>query len=174
MYIDYGVWLAEPRKSEWFEGERIVVREVTSKGIIQATLIDGDYVFSNSVDGIKIIGNRTEAKYLLGLLNSKLLSFYHLNSSANAFKGAFPKILLQDLRDMPISESKPKLRVEVSKHVDILLMLNNKLKEEKLQSKIDQIKSRIEHSEEKINQLVYELYELTPEEINIIEGGANE
>lgn len=26
----------------------------------------------------------------------------------------------------------------------------------------------IEHSEEKINQLVYELYELTPEEIKII------
>ena len=39
----------------------------------------------------------------------------------------------------------------------------------KLQTKIDQIKQRIEHAEDKINQLVYELYELTPEEIAIIE-----
>ncbi|MDO8999697.1 MAG: hypothetical protein Q7W45_08030 [Bacteroidota bacterium] len=35
-------------------------------------------------------------------------------------------------------------------------------------------KQRIEHSEEKINQLVYELYQLTPEEIAIVEGGNNE
>ena len=56
----------------------------------------------------------------------------------------------------------------------LLLKLNEELKEIKLQTKIDQVKQRIEHSEEKINQLVYELYELTPEEIAIVEGGNNE
>ncbi len=168
-YIDYGIWLAEPRKPEWFDGERIVVREVTSKGIIQATFINGDYVFSNSVDGIKIVGNRVEAKYLLGLINSKLISFYHLNTSPNAFKGTFPKMLLQDLRDLPIPESKASTRNEIVKYVDLLLKLNEELKEEKLQTKIDQIKQRIEYSEERINQLVYELYKLSDEEIKIIE-----
>ena len=168
-YIDYGKWLAAPRKPEWFNGERIVVREVTSKGIIQATFIDEDYVFSNSVDGIKIVGKRIEAKYLLGLINSKLISFYHLNTSPNAFKGTFPKMLLQDLRDLPIPESKASTRNEIVKYVDSLLKLHDELKEVKLQNKIEQIKQRIEHSEEKINQIVYELYELTSKDTAIIE-----
>jgi hypothetical protein len=169
-YIDYGQWIAEPRKPEWFDGERIVVREVTANGIIQATFIDGDYVFSNSVDGIKIINDRIEIKYLLGIINSKLISFYHSNTSPNAFKGAFPKVLLQDLRDLPIPEGNPKTRKEIITHADLLLNLNKELKEEKLQTKIEQIKQHIEHSEEKINELVYELYELTEEEIAIIEN----
>jgi CII-binding regulator of phage lambda lysogenization HflD len=106
----------------------------------------------------------------LGIINSKLISFYHLNTSPNAFKGTFPKMLLQDLRDLPIPEAATSKRNEIGKYVNLLLKLNENLKEEKLQNKIDQLKQRIAHSEEKINQLVYELYELTPEEIKIVEG----
>ena len=169
-YIDYGRWLAAPRKPEWFDGERIIVREVTAKGIIQATLIDGDFVFSNSVDGIKLIGNRIEAKYLLAIINSKLISFYHLNTSPNAFKGAFPKMLLQDLRDLPVAEGDLNKRNEIIKHVSLLLKLNEEIKETKLQTNTEQLKQRIQHSEGKINELVYQLYELTEEEIKIVEG----
>ena len=53
--------------------------------------------------------------------------------------------------------------------MELLLNLNEEIKEVKLQTKIDQIKQRIEHSEDKINQLVYELYELTEDEIKIVE-----
>ena len=173
-YIDYGKWLAAPRKPDWFEGERIVVREVTAKGVIQATFIDGDYVFSNYVDGIKVVSDRISIKSLLGILNSKLISFYHLNTSPNAFKGAFPKMLLQDLRDMPIADGTLKNRNEIVKQVDVLLQLNEEIKSEKLPSRQEQIKQRIAHSEDRINQLVYELYDLTADEIKIIEESINE
>ncbi|MCD4675824.1 MAG: hypothetical protein K8S18_07480, partial [Desulfobacula sp.] len=33
---------------------------------------------------------------------SKLLSFYHKNSSPNSFKDTFPKILIKDLREIPV------------------------------------------------------------------------
>ena len=62
---------------------------------------------------------------------------------------------------------------EIIKHVDLLLALNEELKQTQLPAKTQQIKQRIEHSEEKINQLVYELYELTEEEIKIIEESIN-
>ena len=101
---------------------------------------------------------------------SKLISFYHLNTSPNAFKGTFPKMLLQDLRELPIPEASKSKRNEIVNNVDLLLKLNEDLKSEKLQSKIEQIKTCIEHSEEKINQLVYELYELTADEIAIVEN----
>ncbi|MDP4235930.1 MAG: N-6 DNA methylase, partial [Bacteroidota bacterium] len=102
VYVDYGEWLAEPRTPDWFTGERLVVREVTSNGKINAAYVNNDFVFSNSVDGIRVIDKRVNIKAILGILNSKLIGFYLLNTSANAFKGAFPKVLLQDLRDLPL------------------------------------------------------------------------
>ena len=58
---------------------------------------------------------------------------------------------------------------EIIKHVDLLLALNEELKEAKLPTWQEQIKQRIAHSEDRINRLVYELYELTEDEIKIIE-----
>jgi type I restriction-modification system DNA methylase subunit len=173
-YIDYGIWLAEPRKPHWFEGERILVREVTSKGVIQATYVNGDFVFSNSVDGIKMKSNDISLKFLLGLINSKLISFYHLNTSPNAFKGTFPKMLLQDLRELPIPEIKSKSEIrmhdEIIKLVDQLLNLNEEKSQTKLQTQISQIENKIDYCENRINEIVYLLYGLSEEEIAIIEG----
>ena len=33
QWISYGSWLAHPRKPHFFKGERILVREITNKGI---------------------------------------------------------------------------------------------------------------------------------------------
>jgi tRNA1(Val) A37 N6-methylase TrmN6 len=173
-YIDYGKWLAAPRSPNWFEGERIVVREVTSNGIIQATYINGDYVFSNSVDGIKMKSETINIKFLLGLLNSKLISFYHLNTSPNAFKGTFPKMLLQDLRELPIPSIASKIEVEqhnqIIKHVDNLLKLNEEKSTTKLPTQLSQIEGKISYCETRINEIVYQLYELTDDEIKTIMG----
>lgn len=62
----------------------------------------------------------------------------------------------------------------IIKYVDLLLQLNQDQKENTLQTKVDQLKQRIEHTEEKINQIIYELYELTPEEIKIVEESVNQ
>ena len=106
-------------------------------------------------------------KFLLGLINSKLLSFY-LSKKLVTNQQGFPQVLMGQLEQLPIKAISN--NDEIVKHVDLLLKLNEELKEEKLQTKIEQIKQRIAHSEEKINQLVYELYGLTEEEIKIVEG----
>ena len=41
---------------------------------------------------------------LLAILNSKVASFFHFNSSPKATKGAFPKILVNDLKTFPLPE----------------------------------------------------------------------
>ena len=83
-------------------------------------------------------------------------------------------MLLQDLRNIPIVKGSLKKQDEIIKHVDLLLTLNQEIKEEKMPNKIEQIKQRIAHSEDKINTLVYELYDLTDEEIKIIEESIND
>ena len=48
-------------------------------------------------------------------------------------------------------------------------LMSSLIKDAKLQTKVEQIKQRIEHSEDKINQLVYELYNLSEWDIKMIE-----
>lgn len=122
---------------------------------------------------------KIDLKFVLAVLNSKFIKNYWTNNFSD-LRTTFPKIKGSYLEKLPISDvdfkkkDQKQKHDEIIKHVDLLLKLNEELKEIKLQTKIDQVKQRIEHSEDKINQLVYDLYELTPEEIAIIEGGNNE
>lgn len=169
MFVDYGEWLAEPRTEDWFTNKRILLREVTAKGVIQAVLVNEDYVFSNSVDGIRVTNEKIKSEYILGLLNSRLMSFYHFNTSPNAFKGTFPKLLIKDLRELPIPSANDNKSNQIVKHVDNLLKLNKQLQATKLETQRQQIQRTIDHSEKKIDELVYGLYGLRKEEIEIIE-----
>jgi adenine-specific DNA-methyltransferase len=126
-------------------------------------------VFSNSVDGIKMKAKDLNIKFLLGLINSKLISFYHSNTSANAFKGTFPKVLLQDLRGLPVPKAETKIQNEIGKVVNQLLQLNQEKTETKLATQVSHLQSKIDYCENRINEIVYSLYDLSSEEIKIIE-----
>lgn len=173
-YIDYGKWLAAPRTPNWFSNERIVIREVTAKGVIQGTYICDDYVFSNSVDGVRMLKESDiSILYLLGIINSKLISFYHSNTSANAFKGAFPKVLLQDLRELPlpeISSNKRQQHDQIVSLVTQILEAKKQLTAAKTESDKNFLQNKCNSLDRQIDKLVYELYGLTEEEINIVEN----
>ena len=181
MYVDYGEWLAEPRTSEWFTGSRILVREVTNKGIIQATMTESDFVFSNSVDGIKLKKKEYEKGYelafILGIINSKFISFYHLNISANAFKGAFPKLLVKDLLTFPIRTIDFDNPIDKANHdkivqlVEQMLALNKQLAATKAPQTKTLLKRQIDALDKQIDELVYRLYGLTAAEIEIVKRG---
>jgi len=169
-WLKYGENLAAPRDPVLFEGERILVRRIVGKTLISA-YTNSDYVTSQLLQIVKPF-NQSETKFLLGVLNSNLLAFY-FRKKYNRQDKTFPEIRIYELASLPIKQagkSQIEVEKEIVKHVDVLLKLHEEIKEEKLQNKIEQIKQRIEHSEEKINQLVYELYELTPAEIVIIEN----
>ena len=64
---------------------------------------------------------------------------------------------------------------DVEKHdkmvtlVETMLQLNKRLRECSVPSDTDMIKRQIEHTDRQIDQLVYELYGLTDDEIRIVE-----
>lgn len=117
-------------------------------------------------------------KYLLGFLNSKL-NHYLFEKYLPKLRGGFYEPSYVFFKNFPIKKidfmkkSEKLAHDEIIKHVDLLLQLNEELKDTKLPAKAEQIKQRIAHSEEKINQLVYQLYELTPEEIKLVEESVN-
>ena len=98
-WISYGDWLAAPRKPEYFINERILIREITSPNILAGYTMNELY---NTPSIINCINFKTPIKYVLGIINSKLMSFYHKVNSPKANKGLFPKILVDDVRGLPI------------------------------------------------------------------------
>jgi len=169
-YIDYGQWLAEPRTPDWFTGLRILIREVTANGIIQASISKEDFVFSNSIDGVRLKNNIVDLRFILGLLNSKIISFYNKNTSANAFKGSFPKILIKDLLNIPVPSTDKAQHDKMVSLVESMLELHKRLGKAKTPQEKEGLERQIAVTDKAIDTLVYELYGLTDEEIKIVEG----
>lgn len=149
-WISYGEWLAAPRKPEFFTTQRILVREITNPRIL-ATITEEEYYNTPSI--INCI-NFTENIYsILALINSKLMSFYHNMTSPKASKGLFPKILVNDVRNLPICVKDAEIMKTLSELVQSLLSGTSELAE----------------VDPQIDKLVYKLYGLTAHEIAYVE-----
>lgn len=155
-WISYGDWLAAPRRPEFFNGERILIREITNPRVL-AAITDHEYYNTPSI--INLINfNNISCKYILGVLNSKLMSYYHCNTSPKAKKGLFPKILVNDVRNLPIYLGSEDSQARLIKLVDSL-MNAKKRNDDKEVAELDL----------EIDNLIYKVYELSKTEINLVE-----
>ncbi|MBC8359288.1 MAG: Eco57I restriction-modification methylase domain-containing protein [Candidatus Aminicenantes bacterium] len=145
---------------------------------IQAIFDDKGKFYLDNVDvcGITLKSyDKSEYLYLLGLLNSKLLSFY-LKKISTPFRGGFYSCNKQYLSQLPIciiDFNKPKekaIHEKMVKLVDKMLELNKKKHTLPPSSKRDKIEREIQITDEKIDEFVYELYGITEKEKEIIEG----
>lgn len=125
------------------------------------------FIFNNRISN--------SLKYFSSLINSNLFQFVYINKLVTN-KDSTPQLKKVDLDKFPVyvcdlkNQDEKNKHEEIIKNVNLLLQLNEEIKETKLQSRIEQIQTRIDHCEEKINQIVYQLYGLTTEEIKIVEG----
>jgi hypothetical protein len=147
------------------------------KIIIPAIVQSAAYTFDNSGfysnDKTSII--ETSDLYLLGLLNSKVLDFVmHLVSSTKS--GGYFEYKPMYLEQLPIRNLNLGLKLEKECHdqmvefVERMLSLNINLSKSKTPNEVSAIQRQIETTDRKIDQLVYELYGLTAEEIQIVEN----
>lgn len=113
----------------------------------------------------------TNSKYVLGVLNSKLMSYF-LKSICAERRGGFIEQKPVYVSQVPIKKPTDPQEVEVTKLVNMILELNKKLVE--LSDKITDERTRLEReitlSDSKIDELVYKIYDITPEEKAIIEN----
>ena len=168
-YVSYGDWCYNKPDWKFCSQERILIREIPNKDGLTCCLTETHHVSNKAV--IVLISKKIDNKYLLGILNSRLMGFYVFNSTEKGTQRLFPRVSLTSIRNLPIKiSSDPKIKDSIIKNVDLLISLNQEIKSLKLQDKIDQIHSHIEHCERRINEIVYQLYGLTEEEINIVEG----
>lgn len=158
-YLRYGSHLAAPRTFNLFDSNKIIIREIAGKypQSVIATYTEDVFLYNRS--NIAIIekeNTNISLKYVLALLNSKLLSYYFMKNTAKSVRQMFPKIILEDLRKFPIKNISPIDQQPFIELVDqILIGKQENIDTTELESDID--------------KLVYKLYDLTYEEVKVID-----
>ena len=108
-------------------------------------------------------------KYFLGILNSNLINFYYKNIFIDYnIKPTYIKQIPSRSIDFDKHEDKV-MQDRLVKLVDTMLELHKQLHNARTETDKRHIQTRIEHTDRQIDQLVYELYDLTEEEIKIVE-----
>jgi type I restriction-modification system DNA methylase subunit len=138
-----------------------------------------DELFSTGTAGVTSIIPKKDIGenilYLLGLLNSKLISFY-ITSHSPIFSGGYYKFSAPYLKKIPIKRINFNDKSDTSNHdkmisfVEQMLELNKKLAGIKNPDEKTRIQRQIDSTDEQIDKLVYDLYGLTKDEIAIVEG----
>ncbi|HEY4490741.1 MAG TPA: TaqI-like C-terminal specificity domain-containing protein, partial [Acidobacteriota bacterium] len=118
--------------------------------------------------------NRVSLKFILGVLNSRLLtSYYRAKSLTN--RESIAQVKKNDLDELPIpvmnlSNSHERAHHEkMVKLVEQMLVLHEQLVAARTGHEKNVLQRRIGATDQQIDQLVYELYSLTNEEIEIVE-----
>jgi predicted type IV restriction endonuclease len=177
-WIKYGSWLHDYRTLDWLTGPRILIREITGKppNRIQAVYTEESYCNYKTILNVNpSVDTSFGMKYLCGILNSRLLSIIFEKTSNKILATAFPRLSVGDLKNLPIKKidfekyTEKEKHDQISHYVDNLLQLNKQLQTTKLETQRNQIQRTIDHTERKIDELVYALYGLSQEEIGIIE-----
>jgi len=165
-YLKYGENLAAPRNSfNLFSTKRILVRQIPSKPpyCINACLTTEIYL--NDLNSMNVINIKIEPEYVLAILNSKLISFWFMYKFGKLQRGIFPQFKINELKLFPIKEISATSQepfVNLVKRILSITKSEGYLENNQKQAKVKAL-------EAEIDQLVYKLYDLTPEEIKIVE-----
>jgi hypothetical protein len=137
----------------------ILIPVFADKGIFTLTPKDCNYtLMAGGGFSISIKNKSIDKKFLLCLLNSKLL-FFVLYRESNKFRGGYITCTKQYFENLPIKLIPPSAQKKFVKLVDKILS-----------AKKGDRHADTSKLEKAIDDLVYQLYGLTEEEIKIVEG----
>ncbi len=117
IYVNYKA-IPRARDQKFFYGKRLLIREITNPSLF-AAITDEELYHDPAILVVKD-SKAYPLELVCGILNSKLASFYHYRHSPKASKGAFPKIMISDVRSFPlpvISES----NLDIAKKISYLV-----------------------------------------------------
>jgi len=155
--IKYGDHLAEPRPSASFDAAMKIVVRQTGDSLI-ATIDTDQFVCMNNMHTIVVRDGSCDLSFILGLLNSHLLNYYF--QWLNPEKGeALAEVKKENVEKVVIKKNPDEMQDRIIKCVNRVLAIKKRNPEADTSA-----------LEQEIDRLVYELYELTPEEIAIVEG----
>lgn len=167
-----------PKNLSLYQSPKILCQVLSTRGNFTLDL-DGKFYFvgGGTAGGyaIKVENDDpSELKYLTGILNSKITTYY-VSKIASRFRGGFFAFGKSSLQSFPIpilNFDDPANAVKHDKMVRLvenIIELNKKLSKTKIPNEKELIQRQIDAIDNQIDNLVYELYGLTDDEIKIVE-----
>lgn len=135
-WLSYGEWLAAPREKCFFEGPRLLFREIPGQGKrLQAAYYKDVAYYGHSISPFRLRENDDYLlKAILALVNSELLSWYGALVLPNLAKDIFPKVNPKDIAQLPVPELLKNNRdmvIMFADFADTMLSLNAQLQEKR-------------------------------------------
>jgi hypothetical protein len=152
--------LHRTREEQIFQGNKIL----STRKCSQPSFAYVDFPCYVARTFLIIKSNRINLKYLLGILNSKLVEFWLYEKGK--LQGNMFQVDKVPLQSIPIIIVQQEMQDGVIKLVDKIISLTQS--DNYLQTPTK--KAKVKEYEKEIDQMVYTLYGLTPEEIKIVEG----
>jgi type I restriction-modification system DNA methylase subunit len=174
-YISYGDWLGAAREQRFFTSPRIIVRQIVSGKPPRIYAGYTEEELYNTQIGFNIIvkdENVVLTKYILAILNSKLMNFYHKEKYLDPSKTLFQKILIANAKKFPIKIISITEQKNIVKLSDKMLSLNKHLNDigDKKTIEREKLEEEIKRTDKEIDELIYKIYNITNEEKKIIEA----
>jgi hypothetical protein len=160
-----------PKSMTLFNREKIVVPDYNNEASFTS---DKEGFFYKTGYGIVTTNDALDMTYLLALLNSKLL-FQFLLRIGTCLRGGYVRFWSMYLEQLPIrtidfSDAKDKARHDkMVSLVQRMLHLHKRLQTVNTEHERTLLQRQITTTDVEIDHLVYELYDLTDEEIAIVE-----
>ena len=173
-HISYGNWLGAPREKRFFTSPHIVVRQIISGKPPRIYAGYTEEELYNTQIGFNLVSkneNEFRIKYILALLNSKLMSYYHKEKYLDPTKTLFQKILIANAKRFPIKAISISEQDKVVELVEKIIKLNKKLSQfdGKKTDESSKILDEINKVDLQIDIFIYKIYGLTTEERKVIE-----
>jgi len=113
-------------------------------------------------------------KFILAIINSKLMNFYHSNKYLDQNKNLFQRILIQNCKQFPIPIFDITDKLQKTKHdkivkqVEIIAAVKQSMITTKNQNQTEQLQNLLQAEDTRLDYMVYDLYNLTQIEIKVI------
>ena len=152
-----------------FEKPKLVLPDISARGNFTLDREGGKYCLNTAY----VIGSAD--KYLLGILNSKLVTFFYSNISST-YRGGYLRFIYQYLERIPIRAIDFDDPADVAMHDEMVRLVERMLELHKGYADYTDAQravadAQIERVDQAIDELVYRLYGLSEEEVEVVEGG---
>jgi adenine-specific DNA-methyltransferase len=159
------------RDQRIFNSPKIIIRQTADR--IIGCLDTDKYITRHSTHCIVNDGAEINMLFLLGILNSSLINYYYRELIPEKGK-AFAEVKGVNVKQMPIvpidSPEKKYIQKQVINFVTQMLDSKKQLASAKTDSDKNFLQNKCNSLDRQIDNLVYELYELTEEEIKMVKG----
>jgi hypothetical protein len=159
-FLKFGDNLAAPRKDfRLYSTKRILVRQIPAKPPYCIHACIAEETCLNDLNSINVINFKESPEVVLGILNSRLVSFWFIHKFGKMQRETFPQFKVNELADFPLPKRRNERTEEIQKLTKHILAA-------KAQNPVEDTTA----SEREIDELVYSLYGLTQEEIKLVQS----